>query len=294
MRCLPLALTLACSNPGARSTSADTGAEAPALDPDVRSYVPPSWRASDPVRLVYLGDSITAGAGASEGSLAYAALLVEDTSSQWSDYADLDLQTRYGPLEVIDVSRGGATTSSLLTQQLPALDDLVGGSAPGETLVVMTVGGNDVRYALNPLESAEAILDKVVRNIEEAVLDVQRRFPDGAYIYLTNVYEPTDGVGQWGGCFWGMDFSDRLPVLYAGEEDLYAMGERLGVAVIDLRGHFMGHGFHHRDTALEAHHPDDPTLWFAGDCIHPNDRGHHEIRRLMHAAILGVDLPLDP
>ena len=135
MRCLPLALALACSSPGARSTSADTGSEAPALDPDVRSYVPPGWRASNPVRLVYLGDSITAGAGASKGSLAYSSLLVEDTSSQWSDYADLDLQSRYGALEVIDVSRGGATTSSLLTQQLPALDDVVGGSALVEALL---------------------------------------------------------------------------------------------------------------------------------------------------------------
>ena len=295
MRWLPLVVVAtACGQASDAGVRFDTASARSPIDPDVHSYVPPDWRASAPVRVVYLGDSITAGAGASEDALAYTALLREDRSSTWSDSADLDLESLYGDLEVIDVSQGGATTGSLLAYQLPALDDALGDSVPGETLVVMTIGGNDVRSALNPLADTQSIVDKVVRNIETAVLDLQGRFPDGAYIYLTNVYEPTDGVGQWGGCFWAMDFSDRLPVLYDGEAELYALGERLGVAVLDLRGHFYGHGFHHRDTQLEVHHPDDPTLWFAGDCIHPNDRGHHEIRRLFHAAIQGVELPLDP
>ncbi len=299
MRSLSLLIVLAACGPKDDTVIGDTAAgttpaAGPALDPDVNTYVPEGWGASEPVRIVFLGDSITAGVGASRGSLAYDELLVEDTSNKWSDYADLDLESLYGELEVIDVSQGGATTNSLLAQQLPALAAEVGDSSPGETLVVMTIGGNDAQNALNPLVDPEAIIAAMVDNIETAILDIQGRFPDGAYIYFTNVYEPTDGVGSWGGCFLGLDFSDRLPALYDGEADLYALGERHGAAVIDLRGHFLGHGFHHRDDSLDVHHPDDPSLWFEDDCIHPNNRGHHEIRRLFHAAIQGVDLPLDP
>jgi len=67
-----------------------------------------------------------------------------------------------------------------------------------------------------------------------------------------------------------------------------AAAER-GFAVLDLRGHFLGHGYHAEDPTVPSYDPEDPTLWFAPDCIHPNDRGHHEVRRLFHAAITGED-----
>ncbi len=72
-----------------------------------------------------------------------------------------------------------------------------------------------------------------------------------------------------------------------------ALGEELGVSIVDLRGHFLGHGHNHSDDSMGAYHSDDATLWFDNDCIHPNDRGHHEIRRLFYAAISATDLPLD-
>jgi hypothetical protein len=57
--------------------------------------------------------------------------------------------------------------------------------------------------------------------------------------------------------------------------------------VLDLRGHFLGHGFYSEASGSAAYDADDPTQWFDRDCIHPNDRGHHELRRLVHAAITG-------
>ena len=65
----------------------------------------------------------------------------------------------------------------------------------------------------------------------------------------------------------------------------------LDFAVMDLRGHFRGHGVYAEDAENLAHDEDDPTRWFIDDCIHPNDRGHHEIRRLFYSAIEGTPLP---
>jgi len=31
----------------------------------------------------------------------------------------------------------------------------------------------------------------------------------------------------------------------------------------------------------------DPTVWFS-DCVHPNDRGHQELRRVFFEAISGT------
>ena len=44
-----------------------------------------------------------------------------------------------------------------------------------------------------------------------------------------------------------------------------------------------------RDVALKRLRidRDDATGWFS-DCIHPNDRGHHELRRLFFEAIDGT------
>ncbi|MFT4623823.1 MAG: lysophospholipase L1-like esterase [Myxococcota bacterium] len=299
MRTLCLFTLLAACAGKDDATEADSGASAtatpaPASDPDVDTYVPPEWGPTEPVRVVYLGDSITAGVGASKNSLAYTALLAEDRSAKWSDYADLDLESTFSAIEVVDVSVGGATTNSLINGQLPALDAQLGATASGETIVVMTIGGNDAQNALNPLVEPREILDALIANIEIIVDDLQARFPDGVYIYATNVYEPTDGVGTYAGCFFGISFLERLPELYRAEDEFRSLAERKGFAAIDLRGHFEGHGFNAGDSSIEAYDAEDPSLWFEDDCIHPNDRGHHELRRLFHAAIQGIDLPLEP
>jgi lysophospholipase L1-like esterase len=310
MRCqfASLLMLVACGGADPQTDSAgDTGAtpttggptggggeEGPA-DPHANSYIPAGYGAANPSRIVFLGDSITAGVGASKDSLAYPELLVEDTSNKWSDFADLDLESMYGDVPVVDGSKGGATSGSVMTQQLDDLEGLLGGyPVTGETIVVFTVGGNDMQEALNPFADANEIAQATLFNFGAIVDELQdpAKFPDGVYVYATNVYEPTDGRGQTDGCFLGFDFSADLPVLDQFNDDLRAMAEDKGFSVVDLRGHFGGHGWNHTDSSLPTHDPDDPSVWLDADCIHPNDRGHHEVRRLFHAAIAGIDLPL--
>src|SRR5262249_38900038 len=119
------------------------------------------------------------------------------------------------------------------------------------------------------------------------------RFPDGVFIYLANVYEPSDGVGQAAECFYGLDLSQVLTSLDEVNAATRAQAEERRTAWIDMHGHFLGHGFNGDDPANPYYQADDPSLWFYDDCIHPNDRGHHEIRRLFWYALAGRNWPGD-
>ena len=113
------------------------------------TYLPEGYFPTDPQRVVFLGDSITGGLGASSGSLTYPSLLVENDAGTWPEYDGLDLQSTFpGLADVIDVSRGGATTGSLNSQQLASMGNSLGDQVSGETIVVMTIGGNDMQNAI--------------------------------------------------------------------------------------------------------------------------------------------------
>ena len=299
---LLLGLTTACA--GEEVATDDTDEDTASAwdyeaDPDVNTYVPEGYRPEDPQTVIFLGDSITDGVGASVGANAYTSLLVEDVSDSWTAWAEQDLETLYGELDVIDVSVSGARTSDLLDEQIPALSGEIGASLSGETIVVMTIGGNDMQGVLPAMllaEDKDAEYEESIRPVLDnfdAIVDYfqdDARFPDGAKIYLTNVYEPTDNGGRAQGCFLSVDIGPTLPYLDRANTELRDLAIERGFAAVDLRGHFLGHGHNHDDTSLDAHDADDPSLWLAPDCIHPNDRGHHEIRRLFLTAIDGRPL----
>lgn len=261
-------------------------------DPDVNSYIPPSFPPPEAARIVFFGDSITEGVGVTDPNDRYVALLQHNADETWPGWAGDDLAARFPGLDVIDVSLGGATTGSVLASQLGQIDDALAehGPAGGPTLIVGTIGGNDL---LDVLLSGdiEAGTDAVIANLEQItqfMLD-PARFPDGVYLAITDVYDPTDGAAQVDDCFYGIDLSPVMPEFERLEAEARDLAARDGWALVDMRGHFIGHGFHYADAGPWADEA-DPTLWFAPDCIHPNQRGHHEIRRLFLAALDGVPL----
>ena len=241
-----------------------------------------------PGTVIFLGDSITAGAGAPSDEEGYARLLVDSTSA-WPDWDGLDLATRYPGIDVVDVSQGGAWTGTVLNDQIDRFEDQVTLPFEGEALVVITVGGNDLQSVLlNPM-SVEERVEKTVGNWRETAqyfLDDQR-FPDGATVLMANVYEPTDAEGQVGTCFLGLNISSLLLHLHDANTQLRELAEEMGFSALDMRGAFLGHGFHYSDQATAYYNADDPTLWLSNDCIHPNPRGHHEIRAMFWRAIAG-------
>jgi lysophospholipase L1-like esterase len=260
-----------------------------AIDPDADTYVPPDYAPVAPARAIFLGDSITAGYGLRERSNGYDQLMRANNDSKWPTYVGDTLEERFGEMEVLNLAVSGATTTTLIGSQLGRVEGNLGATASGETLVFITIGGNDMVDALLAIgagtdtdESALAIVDNLAE-IASFFQDSQR-FPDGVRLYITNVYEPTDGTGQVDECFFGLDLSavqDSFDLL-ADESRLLA--EDMGFSLVDLRGHFLGHGFRY-DEEGDWYHPEDPSLWYQEDCIHPNSRGHHELRRLFLAAV---------
>ncbi len=288
---------LGCSAHKVGAGSGDSADSAPVdLDPMVSSYIPDNFGTMSPARVVFLGDSITAGYGASKRKLSYPRLLKENDDATWADAADLDFPGLYGAdPDILDVSVPGATTGSLVGEQLPAVTSGLGDTVSGPTIVIATIAGNDVQAVMLSPDQADAAIASITANLTQFYdyFADPVRFPDGSFVYLANVYEPSDGVGQADECFYGLDLTSALGTLDKVNAATLAQAQDRGVAWIDMHGHFLGHGYHASDPTNPYYEAADPSLWFASDCIHPNDRGHHEIRRLFWYALAGQDFPGD-
>ena len=255
-------------------------------DSDHMSYFAPGLTPELATRLVILGDSISAGAGAGRSSLVYHALLADNDESQWPDEADDDLMSLTGgPVEVLDHSRGGATTRNLRGQTDAALDE-IGLPASGHTVVVLTIGGNDLQSALIGGDPTGRILDDAIEAIRMMALRFldPDDFPDGTSLYLATVYDPSDGEAHVDGCFLDLTLPEFVEALDVWRERYLALGEEVGFSVVDPLGHFHGHAHNYDNPDNPYYDAEDNTLWFS-DCIHPNTRGHHELRRLFYEAM---------
>lgn len=276
----------------------ETPVDAPAVATDAprptrghASFVPASVHPADAVRLIVLGDSISTGTGASRRpGLAYYGLLGSNEGTRWPDAASVDLSTRFGhEVPVVNVAVGGATTGSMRANQPGTLRTRLSLPVRGHSVVVITIGGNDLQLAIISGDPAGGTLTSAINNIRQTVQFLQdpANFPDGTSIYLAAVYDPSDGEGFVQGCF----FNLRLPAFITGLDTWRAryieLGREMGFAVIDTLGHFHGHGHNFAHTDNPYYDAADPTGWF-DDCIHPNDRGHHELRRLFFEAIDGT------
>lgn len=176
--------------------------------------VPESYTPEAAARVIVMGDSISAGVGVSLASTSYANLLLENDATAWPDAEGVDLTSYFGPgLEFRNFAVSGATTTTLLTNQLPSVQSAYAGGAEGMTLAFITIGGNDVQAEIANFFNRDFTgprLTTALDNIRTVVTALQDEalFPDGVRIYLTNVYDPSDGVGQVNGCFASLDLRD--------------------------------------------------------------------------------------
>ncbi len=267
-------------------------AEEPGGEITHRSVVPDGVRPEAITRLIVMGDSISAGVGARRDEGAYYALLQENAPSLWAGFDAVDLTTRYGhEVPLVNVAVPGATTRTLWRDQVPALREAAGAGFEGHSLVVITIGGNDLTTGFAAGADLEGdYLDETINFIKNTVefLQDESVFPGGTSIFLANVYDPGDGVGRARQCFGGLDLSPASEALLVWARRYVDLAYDYNIGVVDALGAFRGHGFYSSDPENVYYDAADPTLWFDSDCIHPNDRGHHELRRLFFEAIDGV------
>ncbi|MBE0536241.1 MAG: SGNH/GDSL hydrolase family protein [Phycisphaerae bacterium] len=240
------------------------------------------------VLLVGMGDSITRGLGASKPHQ-YFALLQANDDAQYPDMAGRDLRRVLPNLEAVNYALDYTTSAQHVARQLPRLavqpEDVRG-------IVVLTSGGNDLIHDYGRSAPVDgAMYGCTVRqakvwteNLKERLIvlveGINARFPGGCDIFLANVYDPTDGVGdpqirglpRWRAC---------VEVLRLANEKIAEVCAAYdNVHLVDIHSEFLGHGFHCREWWRRNYRPADPHHWYFHNIEDPNPRGYDAIRRL--------------
>lgn len=247
------------------------------------------------VELVGIGDSVTAGLGAASPSHSYFARLLRNPSDEYPDMQGKSLSAVLPNIFHENLAVSGTTSmqhaETIQNRLTPREEEVFG-------LVVMTTGGNDLIHwygrqaprqcAMYGATLAEA--EPWIANFEERLLrmldDITSKFPGGCEIYLANIYDPTDGVG------------DAISIMLSPWKDGLAIHARYNQVITDAaaaRAHvhlvpmyetFLGHGSHCRQRWRATYDSEDPHYWYFHNIEDPNDRGYDAIRRVFLNTIL--------
>ena len=248
-----------------------------------------------PILMLGVGDSITAGLGAKNPSHSYFNRLQKNPVDEFDDLQDICLERVLPRLSTLNLAISGSTSLThieVLRDRLPTQPSDVQG------LVVMTTGGNDLIHHYGrskPKEGAMygATLAEArpwIANFEVrlyAMLDlISERIPGGCQIFLANIYDPTDGIGD--GPSVGLPHWEDGLAIHAQYNRIISKcaEQRENVHLVDLHGAFLGHGSHCRQFWRRTYQRHDPTFWFFDNIEDPNDRGYDAIRRVFLRAMI--------
>jgi lysophospholipase L1-like esterase len=242
--------------------------------------------------LVGLGDSITNGYGSSHAH-DYFDLLAANDDAAYPEMKGRDLRHALPGLSPTpcDLAADYTVSQEHLNFEVPRIK-----TYPPEVhgLVAITTGGNDLihNYGASPpadcamygcTEAQATVWKESFRQHLTAIIKrVTAKFPGGCDIFLANIYDPTDGVG---------DIDHALPGLPAWPDGLKALALLNGVIadaaqanpnvhLVDLHAGFLGHGIHCADSGNPNYDRADPHYWYYRNLEDPNDRGYDAIRRM--------------
>jgi lysophospholipase L1-like esterase len=261
----------------------------------VREHFSGSW-SSRPVLLVGLGDSVTAGFGARKG-YSYFDRLAKNPPDEFPDLKDISLSAVFPKLSITNLSVSGSTSGEVVERQLtllPTNDVNICG------LVVITTGGNDIIHNYGRTapreeamygatwEQAQPWVENFSHRLELVVTQTQSRFPGGCEIFVANIFDPTDGLGdaeRAGLPHW----PDAMRILSAYNAEIKeCAAKHANVHLVDMHQAFLGHGIHCTHFWREHFDWRDPHYWFYANLEDPNERGYDVIRRLFLNEIAGT------
>jgi lysophospholipase L1-like esterase len=240
------------------------------------------------VHLIGIGDSITAGLGASSQSLTFFNRLLHNPPGEFDDMADKSLLTVLPNLISKNLALSGSNSSQhleMIEEQLtPKPDDVFG-------IVVMTTGGNDLIHSYGKsvprecamygasLEQAKPWIESFRQRLAKMLDLITEKFPGGCEIYLANIYDPTDGVGDAPSIYLP-NWPDGLAIHAAYNAVIVeATQSRENVHLVPIYEVFLGHGSHCRQFWRTTYNWKDPNYWYYSNVEDPNDRGYDAIRR---------------
>jgi lysophospholipase L1-like esterase len=234
---------------------------------------------------IVLGDSISDGGG--EAPFYYEQLKT-DFTAKWPG------------LMYVHAAQGGAITDSY-SDNMPAFAPLLktqvtnlGHTYPGDVLIAITIGGNDLNaHAAKAIGGTDGTVRAEFGTHLDAILGeltTAGRLGTGkVYIMLSNIYDFTDGMGDFAKVQCGPQANVsamRDQEVFNGWNGVAAASlQKVGGALYDMHGDFMGHGYNNMTAG---------DVWYlknGADCIHPNAKGHDSIRRAMYKIATGASLP---
>ena len=248
------------------------------------------------VLLVGLGDSVTAGFGASPGK-SYFERLVKNPPDEFPELREINLSKVLPRIRATNLSVSGSTSLHHARTQVGKVPRQ-GNNVLG--LVVFTTGGNDLIHAYGKAPPVEGAMfgataaqarpwrENVSRRLAEMVATVTNRFPGGCHVFLANIYDPTDGLGDVEKA--GLPpWPDGLLIHREYNQTIADYVSRHGnVHLVDIHSAFMGHGIHCTQFWRSCYQRTDPHYWFHPNLEDPNDRGYDALRRLFLNAISEV------
>ncbi|MFT7643413.1 MAG: lysophospholipase L1-like esterase [Pirellulaceae bacterium] len=241
------------------------------------------------VLLFGIGDSVTAGLGARTIEHSYFNRLAKNPDDEFAELQGLCLSVVLPNLESKNMARSGSTSLAHLTileehfeQQDP---DVLG-------LVVITTGGNDLihNYGRTPpregamygssLAQAKPWIVGFQKRLDRMLDILNQRFPGGCQVFLADIYDPTDGVGDAPSIYLPA-WPDGLAIHAEYNKVIYKCTEqRDNVHLVSLYSEFLGHGSHCRQFWRSTYRSEDPHYWYFVNVEDPNDRGYDAIRRV--------------
>lgn len=271
-----------------------SGPAGPAVDPAPFAAV---WT-DRPVVLLGLGDSVTAGFGASPGN-AYVERLVHGSPVEPAGMEGVHLSAVMPNLRVVNLSVSGSDSLQHESEQVSGLE-----AFPEETFgaVVMTTGGNDLIHWYGrgepkegamygaSMEQAAPWIANFADRLDRMLTRIKEAFPGGCAIFLANIYDPSDGLGDPAAA--GLPPWPDFPVIHQAYNAVIAdaAAARSGVHLVDIHGPFLGHGVHCTQFWTPHYRAEDPTYWYFDNLEDPNDRGYDAIRRIFLNA-MAAELP---
>ncbi len=279
-----LLLLTACSSTSSPTTAGPATADGGASGGDA-SATADAGGSSAPLEYksyVILGDSISDRGGSSPY---FYDLLPKNVDATYPDYKGKDFGTRYPGIKVVKNSKGGAQSVDLVGQV-----NLLQETLPGPVVVSVTIGGNDMQANAVAIlqEQDQAARDKFKTNLTNAYDALMKPGRFGAdvkvKVYQANIYDPSDGEGNFAeaGCPAPLSLFPKKSTVAGFDGWNKALADALAkygsdVVIVDMRGRFQGSGVGHFT---------DGKTWFEKDCIHPNAKGHDQIRRVFWEAIV--------
>ncbi|HXU73902.1 MAG TPA: SGNH/GDSL hydrolase family protein [Polyangia bacterium] len=250
------------------------------------------------------GGGTTTGLVPPGGSLGTYIVLGDSISDQggnapfFYDQLHADLAKKWPSMMYVHAAVAGAITDAYsdgIPVGAPTLKAQITGlgtSYPGDILVTVTIGGNDLNgHAVKAIGG----IDATVRGEFGTHLDAELgelmtpgRLGSGkVYLVVANIYDFTDGMGDFATvkCGPGANVTATMDqMVFGGWNGVAATSiGKAGGTLYDMHANFMGHGYNNTDMT---------QVWYdAASCIHPNAAGHDAIRRSIYNIVTGETLP---